>query len=230
MVIPPQGLATVLSLLHEGHPGITRMKTLARGYVWWPGMNSELEDSVKYCSKCQEHQRLPAKALMQPWEWPNRPWAHIHVDYTGPIEGKMVLIMVDAHSKWLEALVVNSATSQTTIEKLCSVFATHGLLEVLVLNNGSIFTSAEFDEFINRNRIKHLTSAPYHPASNGLAERAVQTIKTALKKATIGTSLETRISKILFSISANTPHYYRSLPSRTTNEPQITLTIGSPAS
>ena len=99
VVIPPRGRATVLSLLHEGHPGITGMKTLVRGYVWWPSMDSELEDSVKHCSKCQEHQRLPAKAPMHPWEWPDRPWARIHVDYAGPIEGKMVLVMVDAHSK-----------------------------------------------------------------------------------------------------------------------------------
>ena len=205
VVIPPRGRAIVLSLLHEGHPGITRMKTLARGYVWWPSMDSELEDSVKHCSKCQEHQRLPAKAPMHPWEWPDRPWARIHVDYAGPIEGKMVLIMVDAHSKWLEALVVNSATSQTTIEKLRSVFATHELPEVLVSDNGSVFTSTEFDEFVRRNGIKHLTSAPYHPASNGLAERAVQTVKIALKKATTGTSLETRMSRFLFQYRL-TPH------------------------
>ena len=80
VVIPPRGRAAVLNLLHEGYPGITRMKRLARGYVWWPGMDSELEDSVKHCSKCQEHQHLPAKAPMHPWEWPDRPWARIHVD------------------------------------------------------------------------------------------------------------------------------------------------------
>ena len=117
---------------------------------------------MKYCKKCQEHQHLPAKAPMHPWEWPNRPWARIHVNYAVSIEGNMVLIMVDAHSKWLAALVVNSATSQTTIEKLSSVFATYGLPEVLVSYNGSVFTSAEFDEFVRRNVIKHLTSAPYH--------------------------------------------------------------------
>ena len=179
VVIPPRSRAAVMNLLHEGHPGITGMKRLARGYVWWPGMDSELEDSVKRCNKCQEHQHLPAKAPMHSWEWPDHPWACIHVDYAGPIEGKMVLIIVDAHSKWLEALVVNSATSQTTIEKLRSVFATYGIPEVLVSDNGSVFTSAEFDEFVRRNGIKHLTSAPYHPASNGLAERAVQTVKNS---------------------------------------------------
>ena len=135
---------------------------------------------------------------MHQWEWPDCLWASIHVNNARPIKGKMVLIMVDAHSTWLKAIVVNSATSQTTIEKLRSVFATNGLPEVLVSEIGSIFTSAEFDKLVRRNGIKQLTSSPYHPGSNGLVERAVQIIKAALKKATTGTSLETLFSRFLF--------------------------------
>ena len=204
VIMPPCGRAAVLRLLHQGHPGVTRMKRLACGYVWWPGIDSELEKTVQRCTKCQEHQNLPEKAPMHPWEWPNHPWARIHVDYAGPIEGKMVLIIVDAHSKWIEALVVNSATSQTTMAKLCSVFATLGLPETLVSDNGSVFTSSEFKSFVKGNGIQHLTSAPYHPASNGLAERAVQTVKAALKK-TSGTPLEWQLCKFLFQYRI-TPH------------------------
>ena len=84
------------------------MKRLARGYVWWPGIDKELEFAVKTCEECQENQRLPARAPMHPWEWPDRPWARIHIDYAGPITGRMILVIVDSHS---EAHVVNSATS-----------------------------------------------------------------------------------------------------------------------
>jgi len=35
-VIPPQGRESVLTELHSGHPGISKMKSLARGLVWWP--------------------------------------------------------------------------------------------------------------------------------------------------------------------------------------------------
>ena len=205
VVVPPQGREAVITLLHEGHPGICRMKRLARGYIWWPGMDGELELAVRQCTKCQEHQKLPQKAPMHPWEWPDRPWARLHVDYAGPIQGKMVLVLVDAHSKWLEAVPVSAATSQSTIERLRSVFATHGLPEVLVSDNGTPFTSAEFAAFTRANGIKHLTSAPYHPASNGLAERGVQTLKTAVKKADGGGSLEAQICKFLFQYRL-TPH------------------------
>ena len=78
-------------------------------------------------------------------------------------------------------------------------------------DNGSVFTSAEFDGFVRNNEIKHLTSAPYHPASNGLAERALQTLKTALKKATTRTSLESQISRFSFKYQL-TPHTMTGVP------------------
>ena len=73
VVVPEKGRKAVMSLLHEGHPGITRMKRLARGYVWWPGMDTALEVAVLTCAECQENQKSPARAPMHPWEWPDRP-------------------------------------------------------------------------------------------------------------------------------------------------------------
>ena len=168
-------------------------------------MDGELEQVVKRCSQCQENQKLPPRAPMHPWEWPERPWARIHIDYAGPIRGKMLLVVVDAHSKWVEAVTVSSATSQVTIEKLRHMFATHGLPEVLVSDNGTPFTSAEFSTFTEANGIRHLRSAPYHPSSNGLAERAVQTLKSAIRKSDGGVSLEAVISQYLFQYRL-TPH------------------------
>ena len=115
VVVPKQGREAVTTLLHEGHPGVTRMMRLARGYVWWPGMDTDLEMAVKSCVKCQEHQKLPARAPLHPWEWPDWPWARLHVNYTGPLQWKMILVVVDVYSKWLEAQVVTTATSQATI-------------------------------------------------------------------------------------------------------------------
>jgi len=56
----------------------------------------------------------------------------------------MFLITVDANSKWIDAQVVNTATSYTTVEHLRTLFATHGIPEVLVTDNGTPFTSTEF--------------------------------------------------------------------------------------
>ena len=110
----------------------------------------------------------------------------------------MLLILVDAHSKWLDAHILQSITSAKTIEKLRIVFATHGLPRKVVTDNGASFTSEEFHAFMSENGITHVTTAPYHPSSNGLAERAVQTVKRGIK-ATSGSSLQERLSKFLFT-------------------------------
>ena len=70
--------------------------------------------------------------------------------------------------------------------------------EIIVTDNGTEFVSQEFGEFLRKNGVKHTTSALYHPASNGLAERAVQMVKKGLKKETSGT-FSTRLVKVLLT-------------------------------
>ena len=95
------------------------------------------------------------------------------------------------------------ATSDASIHKIRTVFATHGFTEMLVTDNGSTFTSAEFREFTHRNAIRHVTTAPYHPSSNGLAERAVQSFKNTTKMTS--TPIDTQIANFLFQYHL-TPH------------------------
>ena len=122
---------------------------------------------------------------------------------------------LSAPTRWLGAFVVGSATSAVTIRS-CGAFARFGLPE-LVTDNGSVFTSSEFEEFTKKNGIRHLRSAPYHPATNGLAERAVQSIKSGLKKSGDGT-LETKLSRFLFQ--------YRLTPHSTTGVSPAELLLG----
>ena len=91
------------------------------------------------------------------------------------------MIIVDAHSNWLEVVPMTSTTSEKTIEELRTIFAQFGLPEQLVMDNGPQFTFREFETFVKANGVKHICSTPYHPATNGEAERFVQTFKRALK-------------------------------------------------
>ena len=170
VIMPPAGRFRIRQELHSGHPGISKMKSLTRSFVWWSNMDKDLEETVKQCNQCQLTRHLPPTMPLQPWEWPKRPWVRLHADYAGPFLGRMFLLVIDAHSKWLEVKPVSSATSAMTIEHFRSIFSTHGLPEMLVTDNGSVFTSTQFKQFLKQNGIRHVTSAPYHPASNGLAE------------------------------------------------------------
>ena len=82
----------------------------------------------------------------------------------------MYLVLVDSHSKWLEVKQTNNATSSASITLLHLFFSVHGFPEVVVMDNGTAFTSVELGEFLRLNGIRHIKTAPYNPASNGQAE------------------------------------------------------------
>ncbi|KAG1927827.1 K02A2.6-like [Pimephales promelas] len=207
VIIPSVGRSEVLKQLHQCHPGVCRMKAMARSYVWWPKLDQDVERLVKTCHLCQEHRNVPAVAPLHPWNWPEKPWQRLHVDYAGPFMGKMFLVLIDAHSKWMDVYPVNSATSAATIECLRKSFSNQGLPELIVSDHATCFVSAEVKEFLNKNGVQHVTSAPYHASSNGLVERAVQIIKGMLKKCVEG-SIATKLARVLFS--------YRITPQTTT--------------
>ena len=96
-----------------------------------------------------------------------RPWQRVHVDFAGPFQGKMFLLVVDAHSKWPEVVNMTTTSAQCTIEELRRMFASYGIPEQLVSDNGPQFVSGCFEEFMKMNGVKHIKCTPYHPSSNG---------------------------------------------------------------
>ena len=149
----------------------------------------------------------PPATPLHPWLWPTKPWQRIHVDFAGPFNGKTYFLAMDAHSKWPEIVEKNSTTSQRTIAELRKMFAAHGLPQQLVSDNGPQFISEEFATFMKSNGIKYIRCSTYHPASNGVLERLVQTFKKAMKAST-GTSF----ALVSFLLS------YCTTPHSTTNE------------
>ena len=209
VVVPTKLQKLVLQELHDCHPGVVKMKALSRSYVWWPRINEQIELTVKQCDSCQIHGNHPPSSPLQPWEWSETPWKRLHVDFAGPFENKMIFVIIDSCSKFIEAFVMTSTTTEIMISKLRQTFSTHGLPEIIVSDNGPQFISQVFTDFCYKNGIKHIKVSPYRPASNGLAERAVQVIKSGLKKnRDKQDSLETRLYRYLL--------YYNMVPQATT--------------
>ena len=195
---PKQGRQHVLRELHDGHPGSSWMKVLARMYVWRFSMDKDIDPLVRKCEECQQVKPMPPRAPLHSWVWPTRHWARVHVDLAGPMQGRMFLVLIDAHSKWLEVCQMSSTTSAATIQHLRTIFCRS---ETLVSDNGPWFSSEEFKSFCHKNGIYHSLIVPYHPSSNGMAEWAVQAFKQAFKKFTEGT-VEQRLSRLPFTISS----------------------------
>ena len=213
VIVPKKLQESVLKELHRDHQGIAKMKANARSYVWWPGLDKSLEQLARDCQACKSTKSMPTVAPLHPWVWPSRPWQRLHIDFAGPFKGRMFFVLVDAHSKCPEVLEMKSTTAEKTIDVMRTLFGSYGIPEQVVSDNGPQFTSDEFTEFMKRNRIKR---TPYHPSTNGLAERFVQTFKRALQASEqSGRSFNQRLVNFLFS--------YRTTPHSTTNRTPSSL-------
>ncbi|RUS68511.1 hypothetical protein EGW08_023727, partial [Elysia chlorotica] len=129
VIIPTSLRSRVLDILHETHIGISRMKAQARSWVWWPLLDYDIERLAKTCAICEQYQKSPPKAPLHPWDWPQQPWSRVHMDFAGPFLGKMFLIIIDAHSKWIDIKIMSKITASDTILELREVFSTFGLPE-----------------------------------------------------------------------------------------------------
>ena len=204
VVIPEVLQARLLKELHYTHPGIVKMKLLARSYMWWPKLDQNIEEIVKSCKDCATQRNLPPVAPLHSWPWANQPMKRLHLDFA-EIEGWQVLVIIDVHSKWIEAIPLHKATAATTISALQTFFTNFGFPEEIVTDNGPQFVAQTFSEFCKANGIKHLFTPPYHPSSNGAAERSVQIVKQAMRKMGTSTVLKDRLAKFLL-IYRSTPH------------------------
>lgn len=183
IVVPDSLRKLVLKELHNTHLGVEKMKGIGRSYFWWPEISQDIENVVKRCRVCFSVSSNPERKHLSPWKWPEKAWERIHVDFLGPFLGYTFLVVVDAHSKWLEVCKMNSITTESTIKALRYMFCRFGLPKTLVSDNGTQFTSHEFSEFMSNNSINHILTPPFHAQSNGEAEASVKIVKTALKKA-----------------------------------------------
>ncbi|KAL1446934.1 hypothetical protein WDU94_009845 [Cyamophila willieti] len=181
VVIPASLRKQVLEELHVGHLGIVKMKSLSRSFCYWKRIDTSIEDMVRTCKQCCMKQNEAPKSEVHPWEQPQHPWGRIHIDFAGPENGLWYFIVVDAHTKWVEVIPTKTTTSEFCIRELRKLFSTFGLPVMCVSDNGAQFKSHEFENFLQSNFITHRTTAAFHPATNGQAERFVQTIKKHLK-------------------------------------------------
>jgi transposase InsO family protein len=182
VVIPSTLQTQVLRLLHKDHLGIVKMKQIARNYCWWSTINRDIKQVTQSCNLCRKFQSLP-KPQYHSWEEPKQVWSRIHVDFAGPIWNSKWLIIIDAKSKYPFVIDMhNNTTATNLIQALEQVFDFLGPPETLISDNGPPFTSFQMSKFYEKYGISHITTAPYHPASNGLAERFVRSFKEAMLK------------------------------------------------
>lgn len=181
IVVPVSLQSEMLNVIHESHLGIEKMKSRARPVLFWPGMNSDIEEVAKGCATCAKFRPANVKEPLIPHEVPDLPWKKVGVDVM-TVDGLDYLVVVDYHSKWPELAKLERKTAQHIIMHLKSIFARHGVPEIMMSDNMP-FASYEFGLFAEEWGINQVTSSPTYARSNGQVERTIQTLKRLMQKA-----------------------------------------------
>ena len=180
LVIPVNLRMDMLNKIHHGHLGMTKCRTRAQQSVWWPGLSLAIQDLVGNCQTCKEQLPDKREPLMAS-PLPDKAWERVGSDLF-EYKGKTYLLMIDYYSRWIEVRPLKRLDTKGTTDAMSSIFAVHGVPDIVVSDNGPQYASKEFKAFATNYGFTHVTSSPMYPQSNGEAERAVRTVKNILKK------------------------------------------------
>ena len=164
---------------HEFHTGVKSTMNRLKMSCWWPTIVKDTRSFVQDCQTCQKIRPIKKKPLSC---WPKSElFERIHIDFFNVQGIGDILIMVDSASGWIECSSPMERTSKNVIDALFSVFTRFGVPKKIVSDNAHEFTSQQFNEWCRANAIEKVECPPYHPQSNGCAERAVQTVKNGIR-------------------------------------------------
>lgn len=185
--IPPVELrAHIIEIGHATHMSVSSMKRLVRERFWWPGMDGEITQKFNTCEVCQQLTRAPKMLPLSGTRQPERPWEFIGLDHFSALFDKVNLLVIqDYFSRFLIVRVVDSVDAQYTIRILDEIFMIYGFPDRLRTDEGTNWKSERFTDYCTKAGIKDETSAPYAQWQNGLAERAMRTVKRAATVAVI---------------------------------------------
>ena len=170
-----------LQKIHDAHLGIVKSRLLGCTLMYWPNWNNDIETTCQTCDLCRENQSMPA----------NIPKFQVKANFPGEIygvdvadiQGKPHIILVDYYTCCIFEWQMKSLHSTDVIEALKSIFCHTGAPDKLISDNASYFVSEEFEDFMMKWAILHITSSPHFPHGNAHAEKAVNVVKQIYLKA-----------------------------------------------
>lgn len=159
---------TDVSTYCKGHQGIVKTKQRLRTKVLWPGIDRKAEELVRSCHACRINSATSQEVPTTRTELPAKPWQMLAMDLCGSFtSGYHLLVLTDYYSKWVSVNILQNPTSVNIINCLRHSFATHGLPECIVTDNGIPFLSKDFKAYLQEHWITHRRVTPYWPQING---------------------------------------------------------------
>jgi len=181
IVVPTVMRKEMINILHIGHPGIQQIKERARESLFWPGINSQLEQAVTSCESCQQYRNRQPKEPQLHHAIPETPWTKLATDVFH-FKRKHFVILVDYTTKYFDVSQIPDVQSETVTNHTKAMLSRYGIPKEIVSDGGPEYIGHEYKSFCKSWDIEHTFSSPEYHESNGFAERTIQTVKRTLKK------------------------------------------------
>ncbi|MBW0518806.1 hypothetical protein O181_058521 [Austropuccinia psidii MF-1] len=195
-VIDRDHISLILNKCHDfpymGFMSENRTKERVASTDWWPKWEKVLSEYFNTCEKCQKANRKHGKkhGLLQHIEEPKHPWVTINMDWvTGLVPGgkenfNACLVIVDRYSKSVRCLPCHKEDTAINTALLFgnNIIATCEVPKIIISDRDPKFTSEFWTNLYDMLGTKLSFSTAYHPQTDGLAERRIQTMEEIIKR------------------------------------------------
>jgi transposase InsO family protein len=202
LFIPGGMRCQVLKDLHAGHQGIKATTDRARSSVWWPSIHADIERTILACDPCSRARPALQHEPLQEGPRANRPFQRLHADLF-EVNGQHYLAVVNEFSGWPCLGILGMDTSSKNIcMKFKELFLAHMVPIMIKTDNGPQFVSSKTEACFKSWGVKHQTSSPRRPQTNGIAEAMVKKLKRAVQGSIPGGSELPHQDQLLSAILA----------------------------
>jgi len=217
----PSEMSTIINEAHlkTQHAGVSSTYYELKKKYWWPKMKEDVKSCLEKCEKCMavKHPNYNMKAPMGRFRIPKDTMHTLSIDIKGPLpvacrqKYRNIITVVDILSRYAWAKRIANVTSKKIIEFLKEIFTDLNLTPMIIYHdNGTVFCSKEFKEFLFNHKIKSYPTAIYHPQANTV-ERFNRSLTEALR-IEIASDVEkqsrwaTRLADIVWKLNARMNH------------------------
>ena len=207
ILLPPSLEHKIMQHYHTlGHLGIKATQRLIQSRFVFKQMNAKVRDFVRSCTNCQRtkidrHINSPISSVPMP----NQRFERVNVDIAGPFPHSLgnsyVLVCIDPYTRWIEAFSMRDQTTSSVIHSFNYHVQNFGAPVEIHTDAGCQFTSHNFKQYCQYLGANHRIISVLYPASNGLAERAIKSLKTALTAKLDSPNWALHLSSIVLSLN-----------------------------
>ena len=184
IVLPKSLHEKAIEIVHRGHLGVAKSKSLLREKVYWHGLDNDVESKLKNCVACKANGMLPAPQPIKMSELPKAVWSEIAIDFCGPTPtGEKLLVVIDLYSRFPIVEAMNVTSEFPVISRLQNIFSIYGYPDRCRHDNGPPFNSYQFNEYLKSVNIENNSTTPYYPQSNAVVENINKILNKAMKAA-----------------------------------------------